>query len=126
MRLILEHILAENEFQEEKIAQKVSEYLVENREVKSEEFYHLLRFIITEQKSGPSILKVMMILGREKCLELIENFHQIVNNSTVGVKSRLHIWGFLIWIDIHIDTCLLILFYGSFSNWLECLLLCCF
>jgi len=67
----MEHILPENEFKEECIAQKISEFLVQNKSVKNEDFYHLLRFVITEQKSGPSILKVMMVLGRQRSLELI-------------------------------------------------------
>jgi len=56
--------------------------LFENKEIKNEDFYHLMRFIITEQKSGPSILKVMMILGRERSLELIQRFHDILKQSS--------------------------------------------
>lgn len=66
LRLIFEHILGPDEYNEVQIAQKISEYLFDQQDLKNEDVYHLLRLAVTGRKSGVQIVKTCRIVGRQR------------------------------------------------------------
>jgi hypothetical protein len=50
------------------IAKRISEFLFQSPELKNEDVYHLLRYMVTGRKSGPNITLACAIIGREKIL----------------------------------------------------------
>ena len=55
LRMIIEHIIEPEQYTSTEIAKKISEFLVQSPELKNEDVYHMLRYMVIGRKSGPNI-----------------------------------------------------------------------
>ena len=53
--MIIEHIIEPEQYTSTEIAKKISEFLVQSPELKNEDVYHMLRYMVIGRKSGPNI-----------------------------------------------------------------------
>jgi glutamyl/glutaminyl-tRNA synthetase len=74
LRMLLEHVVSPTDYSELEIAKHISEFLYQSPELKNQDVFHLLRYMVTARKSGPSITLTCVILGREEVLKRLACF----------------------------------------------------
>lgn len=68
LRMILEHVIDPKDYNDITIAKRLSQFLYQSPELRNQDVFHLLRYMITGRKSGPNITLACAIIGRDKIL----------------------------------------------------------
>jgi glutamyl/glutaminyl-tRNA synthetase len=75
--MILTHIIDPSSFSDKELAKHISTYLFQSEDIKNEDLFHLLRFIVTGKKSGPNITEACGLIGQDKITERISRFSML-------------------------------------------------
>lgn len=77
LRMIFEHVIEPKNYNEIEIAKRISELLIQSPELKNEDVFHLLRFMVTGRKSGPNIAQGCAIIGQDIVAGRIARFSSL-------------------------------------------------
>jgi glutamyl/glutaminyl-tRNA synthetase len=65
------------EYGKAEIAKRISEYLLQSPDLRNEDVYHLLRFMVTGKISGPNITQACAIIGQHKICRRLAIFSEL-------------------------------------------------